>query len=84
VSDFTPSAAQAAAIAEVRDWFENRTEEQQVFRLFVYAGSGKSTVLKFALDDLGLSSAMPPAIPVITRRGRRNSAPGTRRCCRRN
>ncbi|WP_136646576.1 ATP-dependent RecD-like DNA helicase [Tabrizicola sp. YIM 78059] len=55
MSDFVPSAAQAAAIAAVRDWFENRTEEQQVFRLFGYAGSGKSTVLKFALDDLGLS-----------------------------
>jgi exodeoxyribonuclease-5 len=52
---FTPSAAQAAAIAEVRDWFETRTDQQQVFRLFGYAGSGKSTVLKFALDDLGLS-----------------------------
>lgn len=55
MSDFTPSNAQAAAIAEVRDWFENRTDQQQVFRLFGYAGSGKSTVLKFALDDLGLS-----------------------------
>ena len=49
------TGAPVAAIAEVRDWFENRTEEQQVFRLFGYAGSGKSTVLKFALDDLGLS-----------------------------
>ena len=55
MSEFVPSAAQAAAIAEVRDWFVNRTEDQQVFRLFGYAGSGKSTVLKFALDDLGLS-----------------------------
>ena len=55
MTEFTPSAAQAAAIAEVRDWFENRTEQQQVFRLFGYAGSGKSTVLKFALDELGLS-----------------------------
>jgi len=55
MSDFTPSNAQAAAIAEVRDWFENRTDQQQVFRLFGYAGSGKSTVLKFALDDLRLS-----------------------------
>lgn len=55
MSDFTPSAAQAAAIAEVRDWFETRTDQQQVFRLFGYAGSGKSTVLKFALDDLALS-----------------------------
>lgn len=55
MSDFSPSNAQAAAIAEVRDWFETRTDQQQVFRLFGYAGSGKSTVLKFALDDLGLS-----------------------------
>ena len=55
MTTFTPSAAQAAAIAEVRDWFENRTDQQQVFRLFGYAGSGKSTVLKFAIDDLGLS-----------------------------
>lgn len=55
MSDFTPSAAQAAAIAAIRDWFETRSEQQQVFRLFGYAGSGKSTVLKFALDELGLS-----------------------------
>ena len=55
MSSFTPSPPQAAAIREIRDWFETRTEEQQVFRLFGYAGSGKSTVLKFALDELGLS-----------------------------
>jgi len=55
MSTFIPSTAQAAAIAEVRNWFENRTDQQQVFRLFGYAGSGKSTVLKFALDDLGIS-----------------------------
>jgi exodeoxyribonuclease-5 len=55
MTDFTPSAAQAAAIREIRDWFENRTDEAQVFRMFGYAGSGKSTVLRFALDELGLS-----------------------------
>ena len=55
MSDFTPSAAQAIAIREIKDWFEYRTHERQVFRLFGYAGSGKSTVLKFALDELGLS-----------------------------
>ena len=55
MSDFTPSEAQAAAIAAIKDWFETRSEQQQVFRLFGYAGSGKSTVLKFALDELGLS-----------------------------
>ncbi len=55
MSSFTPSAAQAAAIAEIREWFETRTDHQQVFSLFGYAGSGKSTVLKFALDDLGVA-----------------------------
>jgi len=55
MSSFTPSPPQAAAIRELRDWFETRTDAQQVFRLFGYAGSGKSTVLKFALDELGLS-----------------------------
>ena len=55
MTDFTPSPAQAAAIREIKDWFENRTADQQVFRMFGYAGSGKSTVLRFALDELGLS-----------------------------
>ena len=55
MTDFTPSDAQARAIAAVRDWFEHRADKQQVFRLFGFAGSGKSTVLKFALDDLGLA-----------------------------
>ena len=44
----------ARAIAAIKQWFENRTDEQQVCRMFGYAGSGKSTVLKFALDELGL------------------------------
>src|SRR4029078_9488216 len=35
-------------------WFNNPTKERQVFRLFGYAGTGKSTVLKFALAELGL------------------------------
>ena len=55
MTTFTLSAQQAAAIREIRDWFETRTRDQQVFRLFGFAGSGKSTVLKFALDELGLS-----------------------------
>jgi len=55
MSSFTPSPTQAAAIGEIKKWFETRTEGQQVFRLFGYAGSGKSTVLKFAIDELGLS-----------------------------
>ena len=54
MTDITPSDTQARAIAAIKDWFKNRTHEQQVFRLFGYAGTGKSTVLKFALDELGL------------------------------
>ncbi len=54
MTDITPSDTQARAIAAIKEWFENRTDEQQVFRMFGYAGSGKSTVLKFALDELGL------------------------------
>jgi ATP-dependent exoDNAse (exonuclease V) alpha subunit len=55
MTTFTPSAQQAAAIRQVKEWFETRTHQQQVLRLFGYAGSGKSTVLKFVLDELGLS-----------------------------
>jgi exodeoxyribonuclease-5 len=54
MSSITPSDTQMRAIAAVKDWFQNRTHEQQVFRLFGFAGTGKSTVLKFALDELGL------------------------------
>ena len=54
MSGFSPSDAQARAVAEIRDWFENRTHERQVFRLFGYAGTGKSTVLNYALGELGL------------------------------
>ncbi len=54
MSDLAPSDLQARAITAIREWFRNRTAEQQVFRLFGYAGTGKSTVLKFALAELGL------------------------------
>jgi exodeoxyribonuclease-5 len=52
---FTPSAMQAKAIATIKDWFENRTGEQQVFKVFGYAGSGKSTLVKHAMGELGLA-----------------------------
>jgi len=54
MSDVTPSDTQARAIATIKDWFQNETGRKQVFRLFGYAGTGKSTVLKFALSELGL------------------------------
>ena len=58
MNGFSPSDAQARAIAEIRDWFVNRSGQQQIFRLFGYAGSGKSTVLRFALEELGLRTSV--------------------------
>jgi exodeoxyribonuclease-5 len=56
---FTPSHLQLNAIAGIKDWFNNRTKEQQVFRVFGYAGSGKTTITKHAIDELGLSTMNP-------------------------
>jgi exodeoxyribonuclease V len=54
--NFTPSPQQAQAIAAIVDWFRHRTQEQQVFRLFGYAGSGKSTITSHAIAALGLEA----------------------------
>ena len=51
---FTPSPQQAAAIAEIVDWYRNPHRKQPVFRLFGYAGSGKSTITAHAIEALGL------------------------------
>jgi exodeoxyribonuclease-5 len=56
MTGITPSGTQARAIAAIKDWYGSRAREQQVFRLFGYAGTGKSTVLKFALEELGLEA----------------------------
>jgi exodeoxyribonuclease-5 len=54
MGQITPSDTQKRAIDQIKHWFQNESENQQVFRLFGYAGTGKSTVLKFALQELGL------------------------------
>lgn len=51
---FTPSDLQAKAIRAIKDWFQNRTGEQQVFRVFGFAGSGKTTITRHAIAELGL------------------------------
>ena len=53
---FTPSDLQARAIREIKDWFLHRTAEQQVFRVFGYAGVGKTTITRHAIDELGLDT----------------------------
>ena len=54
---FAPSPQQTAAIAGIEHWFRNRTTEQQVFRVFGYAGSGKTTITRHAIEELGLETA---------------------------
>ncbi|MBX6741552.1 MAG: AAA family ATPase [Acetobacteraceae bacterium] len=49
----TPSPQQAAAIAAIVEWYRHR-RGQQVFRLFGYAGTGKSTITAAAMAALGL------------------------------
>jgi exodeoxyribonuclease-5 len=51
---FVPSAMQAKAIADIKSWFADGTAQQQVFKVFGYAGSGKSTLVKHAMAELGL------------------------------
>jgi exodeoxyribonuclease-5 len=54
MSDITLSDKQAEALRTAKAWYENDTEHQQVFSIAGYAGTGKSTVVKFLVDDLGL------------------------------
>lgn len=51
---FIPSPQQAAAIAAIENWFRNRTRDQQIFRLFGYAGTGKTTITRHAIGERGL------------------------------
>ena len=53
---FTPSDLQAQAIREIKEWFLHRTAEQQVFRVFGYAGTGKTTITRHGIDELGLDT----------------------------
>ena len=81
MTDITPSDTQYRAIAAIKAWYANDAERQQVFRLFGYAGTGKSTVLKFALDELGLEPHEPeeegkrcvPGVVTATKPPRRRS-----------
>jgi exodeoxyribonuclease-5 len=56
MNDIQLSEKQQRAIASIKDWFKMRTDSQQIFRLFGYAGTGKTTVLKYALKELGIEN----------------------------
>lgn len=64
MTEITPSEQQANAIKQIKDWYTNLEfdeegklleDQQQIFRVFGYAGSGKTTTTKYAIQELGLS-----------------------------
>jgi len=63
---FTPSDLQARAIRAINDWFLHRTEEQQVFRVFGYAGVGKTSITSYAIDELGLDTMAKGADGIVS------------------
>jgi exodeoxyribonuclease V len=72
----TLSTEQERAVTTALNWWRNRRVDQPVFRLFGYAGTGKSTVLETLIRRLGLTQEdvlfMAPtgkAASVMTRKG---------------
>lgn len=55
----TLSDSQGRAIAAIRDWYQTRRHNQQIFRLFGYAGTGKTTITAMAIEALGLETMTP-------------------------
>ena len=52
---FTPSPQQAAAIAVIVRWYRDNRWQQQVARIWGYAGTGKSTITRYVIEELGLT-----------------------------
>ena len=72
------SEQQESALRKVNDWLKEIEahgvrSENQVFRLFGYAGTGKSTILKYISDTMGMAalfvSFTGKAVAVLRRKG---------------
>ena len=50
----TLTGSQEAAIKRIVQWYRHETHTQQVARVFGYAGSGKTTLTRLAIEALGL------------------------------
>jgi exodeoxyribonuclease-5 len=55
MQDIIPTESQKDAIKQACHWYHHRTHEQQVFRIYGYAGVGKTTIVRSVIDELGLS-----------------------------
>ena len=54
MSNITLTDSQWKAVKQIVDWYKNESHVKQVARIFGFAGSGKSTVLRYVFDELGL------------------------------
>src|SRR5215831_6597724 len=45
---------QTSAIRAAVDWYKNRRKVQQVFQINGLAGTGKTSIIPYIIDDLGL------------------------------
>ena len=52
---FTPSPQQADAIRAIVEWYRHDRGRQQVARVWGYAGTGKSTITRYVIEELGLA-----------------------------
>lgn len=67
------SPQQEDALRRADDWFRNRTDEQLVFRIFGYAGTGKTTLAKHLASDIDgevlFAAYTGKAAHVLTKKG---------------
>lgn len=50
----TLTNTQGRAVSKIQGWLENDAHDKQVFRLFGFAGTGKTTILRQVIGELGL------------------------------
>jgi exodeoxyribonuclease-5 len=55
--DITLTPKQEEALRRAKDWFLNGTAMQQVLSIAGYAGTGKSTIINFLIEELGLDDS---------------------------
>ena len=69
----TVSDTQGRAIAAIRDWYETRRRDQQIFRLFGYAGTGKTLLARYLADhvdgEVAFAAFTGKAASMLRRRG---------------
>jgi Mesyanzhinovviridae Dda-like helicase len=54
--EWEPTVQQLDALEDIRDWYAGRAwDTQQVYRLFGYAGTGKTSLARRAADALGVA-----------------------------